>query len=178
MSLSNLTVASNITMPLGAFIGFNTTTPQYEIDAPTGSIRAQHVYNVSDLRTKTYITPITSESASLTALKQLNPVFYEFIDKPGKRHAGLIAQEVEQVFPDAVDTTTDFVPVPASTPFVAGDVVKFDNTFVTTVTGTGATPTFDPPAPENGVLTHKQVADFKVIDYAALMAYVIASLKP
>ena len=175
MSLSNLTVASNITMPLGAFIGFNTTTPQYEIDAPTGSIRAQHVYNVSDLRTKTYITPITSESASLTSLKQLNPVFYEFIDKPGKRHAGLIAQEVEQVFPDAVDTTTDFVPVPASTELKEGDVVKFDNTFVTTVTGPAA---FDPPAPENGVLTHKQVVDFKVIDYAALMAYVIASLKP
>ena len=60
----------------------------------------------SDIRLKDKIQPL---SDSLEKISQLRPVTFEFIDKKygnGTQH-GLIAQEVEKVFPDWVSTGED-----------------------------------------------------------------------
>jgi hypothetical protein len=56
----------------------------------------------SDVRIKKNIKELTGIS---TALDQIQPVYYEFIDKethPGGRQIGLIAQEIENTFPELV----------------------------------------------------------------------------
>ncbi|MEM5867849.1 MAG: tail fiber domain-containing protein, partial [Candidatus Aenigmatarchaeota archaeon] len=66
----------------------------------SGAISAQYFYYISDLRLKTNIQPIEN---ALPRLLTLNGVSYETI-YDGTRSLGLIAQEVEKVFPEVVNT--------------------------------------------------------------------------
>lgn len=70
------------------------------------------IISSSDVRAKENIAPITS-SESIEIINKLNPVNYNWIDrvKSGNSiQSGFIAQEVEQIFPQAVNKATDFLP--------------------------------------------------------------------
>ena len=79
------------------------------IGAPTGS----NIYNASDERLKQNISSLDS---SLDIIKNLNPVKFNWIDnfsesENGKTLYGFVAQEVQDVFPDAIEHFSDGKPV-------------------------------------------------------------------
>jgi len=162
------TFNANVLVP-SSRIGVKNPSPSCEIDV-TGTIKATTVVNSSDIRVKKDITPF---SLSSSAIASLNPVTFSYIDDPSKTRLGFIAQEVESVFPMAVETMPGFVPA-GETDVVVGDVVKLDSGKVVTVRGIA--PLVLEPA-ESGAIVQKQVPDFKSINYASLITCVIAALK-
>lgn len=85
---------------------YNTKTSTFN------SIQVKNVYNYSDIRSKSNITNLTN---SLNTILKLRPVSYNFLDHSlgsnttfsiggNGKEIGLIAQEVEQVLPNAVLT--------------------------------------------------------------------------
>jgi len=58
----------------------------------------------SDMRLKTNITPITS---ALTKLNTITGYTFEFIKDSGKRRSGVLAQEIQDILPEAVYTDAD-----------------------------------------------------------------------
>jgi hypothetical protein len=60
----------------------------------------------SDRRRKNSILPVDEEEAVKT-VKALNPVHYKYNHKNSSRYIGFIAQEVEDVLPEAVSTMED-----------------------------------------------------------------------
>jgi hypothetical protein len=64
------------------------------------------IFQSSDQRLKTDITSLDA-SSSLSAIEALNPVSYFRIDQPGtEENLGFIAQQVQQIFPQLVSTTS------------------------------------------------------------------------
>ncbi|MBC8232933.1 tail fiber domain-containing protein [bacterium] len=82
-------------------VGIGTTAPAYKLDV-NGIIRGDNV-NPSDVRLKKEITPIDN---ALERVAQLRGVNYEWIDKEKGEglQMGVIAQEVEAIFPEVVST--------------------------------------------------------------------------
>jgi hypothetical protein len=66
----------------------------------SGDVVAQNVNSLSDATLKTNITPITNAS---TVVDGLNGVGYDWADGSGHAY-GMIAQQVEEVIPEAVKT--------------------------------------------------------------------------
>ena len=73
------------------------------------------IFQSSDQRLKTNITALDA-SSSLTAVEALNPVSYLRLDQPGTgENLGFIAQQVQQVFPQLVSTTSATALTPGGT---------------------------------------------------------------
>jgi prepilin-type N-terminal cleavage/methylation domain-containing protein len=94
----------------GGNVGIGTNNPQSLLDV-NGNINVQTVTYMSDQRLKKDITPVESP---LDKLLTLNPVTYYWNEvakargmKDESQHMGLIAQDVEKVFPQAVHTAPD-----------------------------------------------------------------------
>lgn len=77
------------------------------------SIQVKNVYNYSDIKAKKNIQPLGRSINSVYKLQQLKPVKYDFQDNSDQMtfkvggdgtEIGLIAQDVEQVFPNLVLT--------------------------------------------------------------------------
>lgn len=77
--------AAGIATPMGGIVGNGASNVQFA--------------SISDIREKTNITPI---SGSLPKVLALNPVGFDWIENGEHCHAGFVAQEVEQVFPEFV----------------------------------------------------------------------------
>jgi len=60
------------------------------------------ITNASDIRLKTDINPLSS-TGSIEKILQLNPVTFKFKSDMNNTKVGFIAQEVEQIIPEAVD---------------------------------------------------------------------------
>ncbi len=91
--------------------GTSSGTNSYSITA-TYRISAQEFNAHSDERIKKDILPLDGEE-SLTIIKQLQPVDFKFKDIVGNgelSHKGFIAQSVNNILPDAVNTITGFIP--------------------------------------------------------------------
>ncbi len=83
------------------FVGIATTTPAYTLDVD-GDMRASNYYGASDRRLKKNIKPLGSV---LAGLEELQPVSFEWKnDELSGVNIGLIAQDVEGVFPELVVT--------------------------------------------------------------------------
>jgi hypothetical protein len=85
-------------------VGINTTNPQYELDV-AGTIRGNNV-SPSDIRWKKAITPCDD---ALERVTQLQGVTFQWKD-PSRGEGpqiGIIAQDVEQVFPEVVSTDSE-----------------------------------------------------------------------
>ena len=80
-------------------VGIGTSTPGYELEV-NGDIQADAYYYSSDRRLKENIKPLT---ASLAKISQLQGVAFDWKEDGGKG-IGLIAQDVERVFPELVST--------------------------------------------------------------------------
>jgi hypothetical protein len=77
-----------------------------------GTIYAAQLFAFSDFRIKTK-NELSNSNQDLQTLLQLEITDYEYIDQVGKGngvHKGLIAQQVESIFPQAVRQATDFIP--------------------------------------------------------------------
>ena len=62
----------------------------------------------SDKRVKTNIEPVSN---MLSIIQQVNVVKYDYIDpRLGREECSVIAQELQAVFPNAINVTTDYVP--------------------------------------------------------------------
>jgi hypothetical protein len=82
-------------------VGIGTKNPAYKLDV-NGTIRGDNV-NPSDVRLKKAITPINNALERVTQLRGVN---YKWIDetKGEELQMGVIAQEVEAIFPEVVST--------------------------------------------------------------------------
>lgn len=85
--------------PLLNNVGIGTATPGAKLDV-AGDVKATAFYYTSDKKLKDNIQDIPD---SLEKIKKLRGVSFEWKDS-GKKSLGLIAQELEEVFPELVET--------------------------------------------------------------------------
>ncbi len=74
-----------------------------------GSISCLTVIQRSDMRIKKNIQQV-NQSYALNLVNNFNLVTYDYIDRTEKNVLGFIAQQVHQVYPQAVKFTTEFIP--------------------------------------------------------------------
>lgn len=92
--------------------GTNTVTASNVSIKASGSVYAQGLWSYSDRRIKKDFR-LSTAAADLTTLKNLRVTDYRHIDEIAKGSAfrkGFVAQEVEEVFPEAISLYSDFVP--------------------------------------------------------------------
>lgn len=86
-------------------IGIGTTSPGYKLDVQGGGVNASGGYTqTSDIRLKTNIEFMDSEKTlrKIASLRGINYNWKETAKLGGDRQIGLIAQDVQKVFPEAV----------------------------------------------------------------------------
>jgi hypothetical protein len=87
-------------------VGIGTTTPEYALHVKGQIFASDNITAFSDVRLKENINTIDD---ALTKVKNLRGVYYNMIGESNKK-LGVIAQEVEQYFPEVVQTSpyTDY----------------------------------------------------------------------
>lgn len=85
-------------------IGVGTSTPAHPLDV-NGTIRAVDLVLTSDRRAKEQIASLDA-STSLKQICEINPVSFQW-KTTGKEDMGVIAQEIEKIFPQFVVTNPD-----------------------------------------------------------------------
>jgi hypothetical protein len=95
---SSINANYNVAFLNGASVFYNSSV---HINPSTGTLYATAVNQTSDRTKKTNIRPIDN---SLEIIKNLNGVRFDWI-ADGRSSAGLIAQDVEQVMPELVETS-------------------------------------------------------------------------
>lgn len=104
---SVLTVAREPNATAGN-VGINTNTPTYKLHVVGNTYVEGFVYATaditafSDLKLKSNLNVLGN---ALNRVCQISGYTYDRIDIPGKRHAGVVAQEVRDVLPEAVVET-------------------------------------------------------------------------
>lgn len=98
------TFRNTLIQPDGGRVGIGTTTPAQTLDV-NGTIRAVDLILTSDLRAKTNIESLMPDE-SLQKICQINPVSFQW-KKTGAEDSGVIAQELENIFPQFVVTNSD-----------------------------------------------------------------------
>ncbi len=83
-------------------VGINTSDPHEVLDV-NGIVRSAQILTLSDARLKTSIGKIDS---ALEKIRQINGYSFEW-KKDGKPDFGVLAQEIEKIFKNAVDTDVD-----------------------------------------------------------------------
>lgn len=109
MLVGNSSSGKGRTIAMWDRVGVGTSDPQYSLDVPYGSIRGASITETSDVRKKENIKTL-SDNQILTKLQKLKPIMYNLKGEPkgkGKEQIGLIAQEVEKLFPELVQTEPD-----------------------------------------------------------------------
>ena len=91
-----------ITILSNGNVGIGISNPTYKLHI-NGNAIASSRYVLSDRNFKTDITPL---DGALEKINQLNGYSFTWKDT-GRRDIGLIAQEVEKIFPDLVNTDSD-----------------------------------------------------------------------
>lgn len=85
-------------------VGIGTSTPQYTLHVNGPIYSSSDITMFSDERKKTNIEPIPN---ALEKILKLEGVTFDKVDDGTRRHAGIIAQEVEKVLPEVVYTDED-----------------------------------------------------------------------
>ncbi|MGA8611064.1 MAG: tail fiber domain-containing protein [Xanthobacteraceae bacterium] len=104
---SRLQVTGPNTASTSAFAVVNSaSTTVFSVFDNGNSTYSGSIFQSSDQRLKTDVQTLDS-SSSLSALEALNPVSYLRIDQPGTgENLGFIAQQVQEIFPQLVSTTS------------------------------------------------------------------------
>ena len=83
----------------------NVAADQFAFNMVSGDFTAAgNVRSNSDARLKENVETISN---ALDKVALLRGVYFDLIAKPGNRHVGLIAQEVEEVLPEVVSTSEE-----------------------------------------------------------------------
>ena len=85
----------------GSYVGIGTTNPQYRLDV-NGNVNATTYNSSSDYRIKENVTQLDSKFI----VDKLNPVTY-FNTKSEKQDIGLIAHELQEIYPELVNGVKD-----------------------------------------------------------------------
>ncbi|MEO6039948.1 MAG: tail fiber domain-containing protein [Saprospiraceae bacterium] len=190
----------------GVFCGGTIIPPTNVSIYASNVVRASEFNAFSDARIK-HITGRSDPAADLATLNRLCVTDYQHIDVVGKGAAikkGFIAQEVEEVFPEAVSRSRDFVPdcyrmagavrfdpavrtltltLDAPCTFVPGDRVRLIGSHSQELTVTAvAENTFtvsDWPEPDatQVFVFGKEVADFRAVDYDRIFTLGISAIQ-
>jgi hypothetical protein len=97
-------ISNAMTIASSGNIGIGTTSPSYLLDV-NGTARVTTLIETSALKYKINIQPLEPQ---LSKVAQLEPVTFDWIDKPNpKTNIGLIADEVEKIYPEFVSKTED-----------------------------------------------------------------------
>jgi hypothetical protein len=93
----------------GAHMHNQTNTWQVSIWTDSAIVTTHWFGTVSDQRIKKNIQPV---GAMLETINRIEIVSFDFIDEPNNKRdeCGIIAQQLETVFPNAVDTSTGVIP--------------------------------------------------------------------
>jgi hypothetical protein len=111
-----LTQSNTVVLGNNANVGIGTSTPTYKLDVTgtiraTGSITANNYATTSDQRLKSDVRPLTGALASVLALRGVryhwNALGIQRGGRAGAEQVGLLAQELEQVYPELVSTSPD-----------------------------------------------------------------------
>lgn len=103
-SFADAVVGGNVTLSDNLMPSANVI---YDIGTAAKALRVVYAIDyvlLSDKNLKENIEPIHSSLARVSALR---PVSYHFKTSPEQKRIGLIAQEVEEIVPEVVDTDTD-----------------------------------------------------------------------
>ena len=90
---------TKMTIDSNGNVGIGTTNPSYKLDV-TGDIRASGAFIYSDINLKQNIQNIPN---ALQKIQQLNGVYFQWKES-SKDGVGVIAQDIEKVFPELVAT--------------------------------------------------------------------------
>jgi hypothetical protein len=91
-------------------VGIGTTSPSQKLHVVGNICASGSIGSCSDIRYKTALIPL---STALSSVMHIQPIYYhwkqEYKDKgfTGERQLGFSAQEVEQYFPEIVQTDKD-----------------------------------------------------------------------
>ncbi len=157
----------------------NNVSQYYSIMA-TNHIGAPQFNAYSDKRIKTDIKPLTN---ALSTINKLKPSSYTKIDKVQNGNGtkyGFIAQELEEVIPEAVTKSKGEVPV--LRPF---DEVNFEEGLeyqLAVQTGEtaemqGYNTTMQRPLGDSVFVVSKQVDDFRAVDYDMVFTHAVAAIQ-
>lgn len=209
-----LHVASSVLQYIGSYGYLNTGgASTYTLNGNTSysiqsdaRIRASEFNAISDVRIKKDILKLNTAN-QLTELNKLSPVNYAYIDQlvNGNKHkTGFIAQEVEQVNPQFVNKSTDFIPsvfalaksvsfqeealkISTEKPhdFAKGDVVKLfaegNKEVISTVESIIDSKTFTlkgwTEATDNVFIYGKKINDFRAIDFDQITAISVGAIQ-
>ncbi len=191
---------------IAALTGKNTATRDYSIVA-SNKIRAEMFCAISDRRIKTNIQA-TSGKTDLDLVNKMEVVDYQYIDKIEKGNIikkGFIAQQIEEVLPDAVAQSKAFIPdiykkatavvvdsvantITVTTPLEhnlqEGDMLRFITTGGTheeKVLSVFSDSTFTVQKPEGDCsevfVYGKKVDDFRAIDYDQVFSAGIGAIQ-
>jgi hypothetical protein len=113
---SRLQVTGPDTASTSAFAVVNSaSTTVFSVFDNGNSTYSGSIFQSSDQRLKTDVQSLDA-SSSLSAIELLNPVSYLRLDQPGTgENLGFIAQQVQQVFPQLVSTTSATALTPGGT---------------------------------------------------------------
>ena len=83
----------------GGNVGIGTTTPSYKLHV-NGSVGGQTFTATSDIRFKENIVDLSNALQKICSIRGVN---YNFKDSSESKHAGVIAQEVDEIIPEAIN---------------------------------------------------------------------------
>lgn len=117
-AFSNIPTPGSNTLLVGAKIGIGTSNPQASFhttgDAVVSSLRAYgEIVSFSDMSDASLKENLVRITDSTQALERVTPVMFQwkrdifFSERAGTQDVGLIAQDVEQVFPHVIGTLKD-----------------------------------------------------------------------
>ena len=92
------------------YVGINNDDPSYQLHV-VGAVAASSHPTVSDKRIKSNIVEVP-DNLSLQTLRNINCVYYDYIDKKERGNGktiGFIAQQVKEVMPMAVDNNNSYI---------------------------------------------------------------------
>jgi hypothetical protein len=130
------------------------------------NIMTQSVLTISDRRVKTNISD-TDPSAHLDTVLAIPVHNFTFLDRPGQKPTvGFIAQEVEEIAPYAVDTTTNALPSIMRVATYSDKILSIDTSNLTVTSG------------DTLRILHKDIEYTRTVNECDYMAHVITLTEP